>query len=289
MCFFVIIFVMVDLHTHSTCSDGTYTPHQLIDEACSLGLKAIALTDHDTLKGIKIAKEYAKGRIIFVAGVEVSIEWKNGECHLLGLGVKEDADELNNLLTSLEKEREKRACFMAKQLCDAGFDIDYDEIAKNAEGTVGRPHFASYMKEHNMVKTVQEAFDKYFGIGKPFYVEKKNADIKDAIQAIKKADGVPVLAHPMSLYRSWKQIPSIIEEFKELGLKGLEAWHPGTRYGNCKRLEELACKMDLAVSAGSDFHGSRRVDRHLGKTCNDEPIKDVYLENLIKVGLHVEE
>ncbi len=278
---------MIDLHTHSTCSDGTYTPIQLIDLACNLGLKAIALTDHDTLKGIEIAKKASSGRITFIAGVEISIEWKNGECHLLGLGVKDDSEELNALLASLEKERENRARLMAKKLCEAGLNIDYDEIAKNAEGTVGRPHFASYMKEKKIVKTVQEAFDKYFAIGKPFYIEKKNAELSSAIKAIKVAGGIPVLAHPMSLYRSWKHLPAIIEEFKSLGLVGLEAWHPGARYANCKRLEDLAKKLSLAVSAGSDFHGSRRVDRHLGRTCNDAIIEDIYLENLINAGLNI--
>ena len=278
---------MIDLHTHSTASDGTYTPTQLIEKALSLSLKAIALTDHDTLKGIDEARKVASGHLIFVPGVEISIEWKNGECHLLGLGVREDSDELNNLLYTLEIEREKRARLMAKSLNDAGFAIDYDEIASGVDGTVGRPHFASYMKEKNYVKTVQEAFDKYLGMGRPFFIEKKNVDLSDAISGIKAAGGIPVLAHPMSLYRSWSHLPSIIQSFKDMGLVGLEAWHPGTKWSNCKRLEDLANELSLAVSAGSDFHGARRVDRHLGRTCNDIEIEDVFLENLKNAGLKV--
>ena len=278
---------MIDLHTHSTASDGTYSPSELIDKACTLGLKVIALTDHDTLDGIKEAREAAKNRITFIPGVEISIEWYKGECHLLGLGVKENSYRLNSLLCTLQTSREERGALIAKKLQDAGFDIKYEEIAKMANGTVGRPHFASYMAEHKIVKTVQEAFDKYLAMGKPFYVEKKNANLKEAISAIKDAKGIPVLAHPMSLYRSWKYIPSIIREFKGLGLMGLEAWHPGARYGDCKRLESLATEENLVITASSDFHGERRKDRYLGHTCNGMEIEDIYFENLLNRGLKI--
>jgi len=271
---------MIDLHTHSTCSDGTYTPSQLIDKAVELGLKGLALTDHDTLKGLKEARERSHEKLIFINGVEISIEWKKGECHLLGLGVREDSDELNSLLLELKKAREKRAEDIAQKLNDAGFNIDFEALSKMAEGTVGRPHFASYMKEHGMVKTLQEAFDKYLSIGKPFYIDKKNVELKDAIKAVKNAGGLPILAHPMSLYRSWSALPSIIQSFKDIGLVGLEAWHPGTKYSNCLRLEKLAKELSLIITAGSDFHGERRADRHLGKTCDDIIIEDFYLDNL---------
>ncbi|MGP1437756.1 MAG: PHP domain-containing protein [Treponema sp.] len=276
---------MIDLHTHSTASDGTYTPSQLVNKAIELGLKVIALTDHDTLKGIQEAREAAKDRIIFIPGVEISIEWHKGDCHLLGLGVKENSYRLNSLLCTLQNAREERGYLIAKKLKEAGFDIEYEEVAKLATGTVGRPHFASYMYEHKMVKSIQEAFDKYFAIGRPFHIPKKNADLKEAIFAIKEAKGIPVLAHPMSLYRSWKYLPSIIHEFKELSLMGLEAWHPGARYTDCKRLEELAKKEKLIVTASSDFHGERRKDRFLGHTCNNMIIEDIYFENLLNAGL----
>ena len=279
---------MIDLHTHSTSSDGTYSPSELIDKAIGLGLKAIALTDHDTLKGIKEARETAKNRIIFISGVEISIDWTKGDCHLLGLGVREDSEQLNSLLCTLQNEREERGRLIAKKLKDAGFDIEYEEVSKLTTGTVGRPHFASYLYGKRIVKSVQEAFDRYFAIGRPFYVPKKNADIKEAISAIKDAEGIPVLAHPMSLYRSWKYLPSIIHGFKDLGLMGLEAWHPGARYGDCKRLEKLAKEEGLVVTASSDFHGERRKDRYLGHTCNKMVIEDIYLENLLNAGLRIE-
>jgi len=278
---------MIDLHTHSTASDGTYTPTQLVDKALDIGLRALALTDHDTLKGIEEAKIASNDKLTFIAGVEVSIEWKNGECHLLGLGVREDSAELNSLLHKLEIERERRARLIAQRLNEAGLEIDYEELTKGVDGTVGRPHFASYMKEKNIVRTVQEAFDKYLGIGRPFFIEKKNVELQEAISAIKVAGGIPVLAHPMSLYRSWSHLPSIIHSFKEMGLLGLEAWHPGTKLSNCKRLEQLADKLHLAITAGSDFHGERRVDRQLGRTCNDIIIEDVFLDNLKAVGLQI--
>ena len=278
--------VMVDLHTHSTASDGTYSPAELIQKASSLPLKAIALTDHDTLSGIQEAKEEAKRcNIIFIPGVEISIEWTHGECHLLGLGVDEDCDELNNLLSTLRNGRIERGRLIAKKLNEAGFNIDYDEILKDSNGVIGRPHFASYMLKKKIVKSIQEAFDKYFGIARPFYIENKNANLQSALNAIKKAHGISVLAHPMSLYRSWKNLPSIISQFKEMGLLGIEAWHPGTKYNNCKRLEKLGISLSLIITASSDFHGERRKDHHLGRTCNNIAIEDSYFENLINGGL----
>lgn len=274
---------MVDLHTHSTASDGTYSPAQLIKYAAEKELKALALTDHDTTKGIEEARAAAnQTSLIFIAGVEISINWSPGEFHLLGLGIDTNSIKLKNLLEGIQKERHIRNIKVIENMRKAGFRIDYSEIEKNAGGTIGRPHIAAEMQKLKIVKTTQEAFDKYLAKGRPFFIEKKGVNFEDAIFAVKEAKGVPVLAHPMSLYLSWSKLPAAIKKFAELGLRGLEAWHPGTRYNNCKRLENIANELGLIVTAGSDFHGNARKDRFLGKTCAGLPIEDKFYENLLK-------
>lgn len=274
---------MVDLHTHSTVSDGTMSPSELINHANEKGLKAIALTDHDTVAGIKEAKKAAENTpLILISGVEISIDWKQGEFHLLGLGVDENSKVLNGLLENIRHERTVRNLKIIQKMQKAGFSINYSEIERNAGGVIGRPHIAAYMQKEKIVKTVQEAFDKYLAKGREFFIEKKSAPLIDAVNAIKSAKGIPVIAHPMSLYLSWSKLPDAVKGFKSLGIRGIEAWHPGTRYNNCKRLESLAEKLDLIVTAGSDFHGTVRKDRFLGFTCGGIAIDDKFYDNYIK-------
>lgn len=275
---------MVDLHTHSTASDGTFTPTELAFLAKEAGLTAWALTDHDTMSGIEEAKKAADLLgIEFINGVELSIRWSPGEFHLLGLGVSPDSSGLRNLLHKMKKGRINRSRQMAEKLNKAGISIDFDRLmAVTKHSSIGRPHFARYLVQEKQVKTIQEAFDKYFAKGRPFFIEKECIDFDEAIHAIKDAKGVPVLAHPMSLYLSWAKLPTVIQDLKERGLMGLEAWHPSARYAECARLDKLAKKFGLIITAGSDFHGTNRSDRFLGKTVKDMPIvESFYTENLL--------
>ncbi len=275
---------MVDLHTHSTASDGTFTPAELAAAVKKAGISAFALTDHDILSGLDEAAAEAKRQgIIFIRGVEISVKWSPGELHLLGLDLRKDSHELNMLLQDLQDERINRNQRMAEKLKKAGFDISYEKVRDFAGGDkgLGRPHFAAYMAAHKMVKKNQEAFDKYFAKGRPFFEEKENADLAAAISAVKSAGGIPVLAHPMSLYLSWSSLPDVIADFKRQGLVGLEAWNSSTKYNDCKRLEKLAASLDMPITAGSDFHGSIRKDRKLGTTSkNGIKIEDRFYENL---------
>ncbi|UTC74571.1 PHP domain-containing protein [Treponema sp. OMZ 792] len=275
---------MVDLHTHSTASDGTLSPTELAAAVKKAGISAFALTDHDILSGLdEAAAEAAKQGIIFIRGVEISVKWSPGELHLLGLDLRKNSHELNMLLQDLQDERINRNQRMAEKLKKAGFDISYEKVRDFAGGDkgLGRPHFAAYMAAHKMVKKNQEAFDKYFAKGRPFFEEKENAGLAEAISAVKSAGGIPVLAHPMSLYLSWSSLPDVIADFKKQGLVGLEAWNSSTKYNDCKRLEKLASSLDMPVTAGSDFHGSIRKDRKLGETSkNNIKIENRFYENL---------
>ncbi len=277
---------MVDLHTHSTASDGTLSPAQLIQTAKQNGLSAIALTDHDILAGLDEAEREAKKiHLIFIRGIEISVNWQPGEFHLLGLDLRKSSSELNALIRRLQSERKKRNMLIAEKLRAEGFEITYEKVKEFSGGAdgLGRPHFAAYMVAEKMVKNSQTVFDKYLGKHCSCFVEKQNADFEEAVSAINSAGGIPVLAHPMSLYLSWSVLPKIIAEYKARGLIGLEAWNASTRYNDCKRLEALAAELQMPVTAGSDFHGAIRKDRKLGFTSNGIKIENRFYENLRSV------
>ena len=141
--------------------------------------------------------------------------------------------------------------------------------------TLGRPHFAGYLVSHHVVKTRQQAFDQFLAKGRPWYFDRTGADLDDAVAAIKESDGVPVIAHPLSLYVSWGRIEPVLTDIHARGVEGLEAWHPGARVVECRRLEELGRKIGFFITAGSDFHGEKiRADRKVGRTSGGIKIED---------------
>ena len=275
---------MIDLHTHSTASDGTFTPAELAVEAHRAGLSLFALTDHDTVAGVAEALQAGSTLGIRVLpGIEISVEWQPGELHLLGLGIDITNKTLCDLMQYAQEKRHQRNRKIIEKFDKAGIVIDEEKLAQVAGGAViGRPHFAKYLVQEKKAKSIQDAFLKYLAKGRPFYIEKECLPLTEAIEAIKAARGVPVLAHPMSLYLSWGKLPETIAQFKEQGLVGLEAWHSGARYGECIRLQALAEELNLIVTAGSDFHGANRKDVHLGRTANNLPIEDCFFtDNLL--------
>ena len=276
--------VMVDLHTHSTASDGTLSPTELAEAAHKAGLSLFALTDHDTVAGVEEAQRAGTALGIRVLpGIEISIEWQPGELHLLGLGLDPENTALCSLMHYAQEKRIERNRKIIKKFSEAGIFIDEKKLNAIAGGRViGRPHFAQYLVQEKKAKSIQDAFLTYLAKGRPFYIEKECLALPEAIEAIKAARGVPVLAHPMSLYLSWGKLPETIARFKEEGLVGIEAWHSGARYGECLRLEALAEELGLLVTAGSDFHGENRKDVHLGRTTNNIPIEDrFFTDNLL--------
>ena len=276
---------MIDLHTHSTASDGTFSPTELVNFAATKGVEVLALTDHDTTAGLQEASEAAKkAGIVFVPGLEINIDWPTGEFHLLGLGLQSVSEPLSSIIKFQEQERLNRNIQMAQKLNEAGVNITFEEVKQRFNTkNLGRPHFAQLMVEKKLVKTRQLAFDKYFAKGRPCFVNRTGADLKMSINAIKLSGGIPVIAHPLSLYVSWGKMDDTIASIKEAGVVGLEAWHPGARHGEAVRLEELAHRMDMFVTAGSDFHGEKvRADRHIGVTAGNKKIdKRYYYEELL--------
>ncbi|PIE97791.1 MAG: phosphatase [Treponema sp.] len=276
---------MIDLHTHSTCSDGTCTPTEVVQQAKKAGVSVLALTDHDTVSGIEEAQKEAKTQgIKFISGIELSIERDFGEFHLLGYGMDIYNKHLTELIAKSASDRDRRNIKICEMLKKESIQIDYEELKKKYTGMIGRPHFAKFLKEQNKVSSTQEAFDKYFAYNRPFFLKTPGVNFNDAVWAIKQAGGVPVIAHPMSLYLSWAKLPDEIKKLKKDGLIGLEAWNAGTRAGSCRRLEALAKSLGLIATAGSDFHGKNKVGHQLGRKITGEPIDDYfYTENLATV------
>ena len=281
---------MIDLHTHSTASDGSFSPSALIAEAVKYGLSAIALTDHDTTGGIKEAAKAAKeSGIRFIPGIELEIAWnREGEFHLLALGLGKLKDEFTAALEELARRRLERNLEIVDRMNEAGIEVSYDEIrtlnAASRGHSIGRPHFAAFLVERKIVKNRRQAFDLYLGKGKPFYIPKTGLEFELALNIIHGSGGIAVLAHPMSLYVAWGKLPDLIKSLKEKGLDGIEAWHPSAKVSSCKRLEELGRKLGLYITAGSDFHGEARKDRKLGFTAGKRKISDSFLKDIPVLG-----
>ncbi len=269
---------MIDLHAHSTASDGSLSPRDLVDHAHERGISVLALTDHDTVDGnADGAARAAELGIEFVSGIELDIEWKPGECHLLGYGLERPHQSLVDALKRLIAGRNARNAEIAERMRAAGIDIDLARVeAIAAGGTVGRPHFAQFLTETRVVKNRQQAFDRYLAKDRPYYVDRVGISLDEGIAAIRASGGIPVLAHPLSLYVSWGHLDGVIESFRSRGIAGLEAWHPAARIVDCERLEALARAKGLFVTAGSDFHGAARPDRKLGRTAGRRDIDDRY-------------
>jgi len=294
---------MIDLHTHSNISDGELSPELLMKKAADQGLRAIALTDHDTIKGLDAAKAAADALSIkFIPGIEFNINWtgginapgigQGGEFHLLGLGIKSPTPAFLAAVENLVRLREKRNLDIIDKMCELSIipadnktDIDniLNELMIIAGGPsrghlIGRPHFAALLVNHKIVKNIDQAFKRYLGVGRPLYVPKEGLDFEEAVTLIRASGGIPVLAHPISLYVAWGRLPDLIKYLKDMGLMGLEAWHPTTKPGSCRRLEALAESLNLYVTEGSDFHGFLRPDRLLGYSSKGRTIGDSVLE-----------
>jgi len=267
---------MIDLHTHSDASDGDYHPALLIQEAKKFGLSAIALTDHDTLGGLERAQAEAKtAGIKFIPGIEVNILWTGqagisglgpgAEFHLLGLGLSSPSAAFLDSIAELSRRRETRNLEILERMHELSIDANWEEIKSFSGGySIGRPHFANFLVSKKIVKNCEQAFDRYLKPGKPLYVPKAGLNFDQTAALIRESGGIPVLAHPMSLFISWGRLPDLIKTLKERRLMGIEAWHPTAKAKSCRRLEELGKKLGLYVTEGSDFHGPKRPGRNMG-------------------------
>ena len=273
---------MIDLHTHSSMSDGTYTPEALVDLALETGLGALALTDHDSLAGIDRAAARARGtRLALVPGVELEIACDSGEFHLLGLGLDGDRGGLEEALEQVRRDRHERNVRMAARLAAAGIPVTLEELAAvSGGGVVSRAHFARLMVQKGVVKRTDDAFSRYIGKGRPFYEPRRTLALAEAVRLVSRAGGVAVVAHPLSLGLAGAALRQYLAHARDAGVAGIEAWHPKAAVRDCRRLERLAGSLGLAATAGSDFHGLNVPQRRLGHTAGGLAIDDRYLSVL---------
>jgi len=267
---------MIDLHTHSTASDGDLSPSDLVKEAQKSGVTVLALTDHDTLGGLDAAAGEARAAGMgFVPGIEISISWTGygsvsglgpgGEMHLLGLGIHSPSPAFLGAVAELSRRREARNREILDRMHELSIEASWEDVvALSGGGSVGRPHFAALLVNRRIVRTRDQAFARYLGKGKPLYVPKAGLDFDEAAALIRESGGVPVLAHPMSLFVAWGRLPELVRALKDRGLMGLEAWHPVAKPKSCRRLEELGRGLGLCITEGSDFHGAAWPNRKLG-------------------------
>jgi predicted metal-dependent phosphoesterase TrpH len=245
----------VDLHTHTTFSDGALTPEALVARAIDRRLAALAITDHDTVEAIPRARIAAATAIELVPGIEMSTSLEGAELHILGYYVNPEHGALLERLDAFQHERRERALSIIARLRELGVPVDPDVVmALAGPGVIGRPHVAAAMVQAGLVTDLDDAFDRYLGSQAPAFVPRPAFSPAEAISLIHAADGVSVLAHPGS------QMPdSVIERLHAVGLRGIEVWHPQHGNATVRRYRALAARLGMLETGGSDFHGEHRV------------------------------
>ncbi len=243
----------IDLHTHTTYSDGTSTPEQLLAMVRQSNLAAFAVTDHDTLDGYRVVRDLlTDDDPELVPGVELSVTVENGDMHILAYLIETEDKQMCETLKDFQRRRSERGRTMVDRLNSLGFDITYSDVEKQAgNGVVGRPHVARAMYEKNCTGYYEEAFERYIGYDGPAYVPKANFTPGEAIDLIHNAGGLAVLAHP-AIDDKERYLPMLVD----LGLDGLEIYHPYHAQSHIDRYKHLAKKYRLLVTGGSDFHGA---------------------------------
>lgn len=271
----------VDLHIHSTYSDGTETPEQLVRRAVQKGLKAISITDHDTVEGTVVALASGNDtRLEVIPGIEFSCVHKSSHLHVLGYYIDPRNHELISTLHNIQQARIDRNIKIIERLNTLGIDISIDEVyEKSPIGQTGRPHIAQVLMEKKVIPNIDSGFTRFLKVGKPAYVARKVLQVQETIRVIREAGGVAVLAHPGSIDNSLRKIPEILKDLKKAGLQGIEIYYPIHTKKVVKKLKSMAEFYDLVVTGGSDYHGSIRPGTDLAGT-NGFFVPDDILEQL---------
>ena len=257
---------LCDFHTHSTASDGRLTPTELVDEAARCGLDGFAISDHDTLAGVREAADRSSELgLFFIPAVELSVDLHTGgSAHMLGyfpgadLSVLCDpSSEIQKALQYVVDGRNTRNPAIVQKFRELGFDISMQEVlAEAGDAVVGRPHIAAVLLKKGFVSSSEEVFNRYLGSGKPAYVERKRLGDYRAIEIIRQAGGLPVLAHPKYIQvDGFRELGALVSSLVDSGLAGLEAYYPDQDGSMISFLEDASKKHNLLLTGGSDFHG----------------------------------
>ena len=285
----------IDLHVHSSCSDGTLSPSELVECAVNKGLAAFALTDHDTVDGLDEAMECAARPALrhtpsgdgapleVVPGIELSTEYQGADIHIVGLYIDHKDTAFQRQLQKFVDSRVERNRKMCGLLRQAGISITYEELlASYPDCVITRAHYARYLLEKGYVKSRQEAFDRYVGDHAPCFVPREKITPAQAVALILQAGGAPVLAHPILYRMSDARLETLVKSLKESGLMGIEAIYSTYSPADERQIRSLAAKYDLLLSGGSDFHGANKPDIDMGSGLGNLYVPRELLTNIKK-------
>ncbi len=270
----------VDLHVHSTASDGSYSPEALVELAKEQGLSAIAITDHDTVSGFAAAE--AKGKdmgIEVVPGIEISTKY-GGPIHILGYYIDINSEKLKPVLDWVIHDRDERNRKIAEKMAADGLPVSYDRMRERFGEVIGRPHFARILVELGLARNTRDAFDRFVEKGQKYYLPRNFLSIERSVEIIREAGGIPVLAHPFQYKLDDSGLREIIEHCKDYGLMGMECRYSGYSQEQSDYLEALAEEYSLIKTGGSDFHGISKPDIRLGDGKGGLNVPYEFLENL---------
>ncbi|MDP9114554.1 MAG: PHP domain-containing protein [Acidobacteriota bacterium] len=254
---------MIDLHSHTNQSDGTFSPVELLAEARRVGVRILAITDHDTFAGYDLAKAAAReAGVELLCGIEVSTKLHGQTAHLLGYFLGEgDLTPLRGWLAEMQASRRERNLRLVARLRELGIDITLAEARARGCGETGRPHFAQVLVEKGYVKTVQQAFDEFLGEAGKAYVDRREPQFAAGVEKIRSAGGIASLAHPVRLRGD---VAALLPEMRDAGLNAIEAYHSDHTPEDTEKFLALAKQYGMLVTGGSDFHGSVKPGLELG-------------------------
>lgn len=274
---------MIDLHTHTTYSDGTSTPRELVAQAAAIGLSAVAITDHDTVEGVEEALEAGRELgIEVVPGVEINLEHHQVTMDLLGYFLAGcPTAELREQLAELRAYRDERNARILERLAELGYPIDPEELAAIGEhGAIGRPHIAEALRRRGYATSIAEAFERFLRRGAPAWVDRRRLSLSQAVRSLRASGGLPVIAHPGIIRTDEAGLAAIAREAARAGVVGLECYYPAHDRATVARVLGLCERLALVPTGGSDFHGAVKPQNDLGIGACGEPVPDKVLDDL---------
>jgi predicted metal-dependent phosphoesterase TrpH len=251
---------MIDLHTHTRASDGTFSPSELVSAAVTIGLEALAITDHDTFSGYEEAVPCAvQSSLELICGIELSTKYRGRSVHLLGYFLNQGpSEEFRSWIIGLQQSRHVRNAELVEKLQAKGCRITLEEVQERGGTLPGRPHFAAILVEKGHVESIQQAFQEYLDASAVCYVPRKEPSFAEAVERIAAGGGMSSLPHPCRVSRNNEVLRSYVGEMKALGLRSIEVYHSDHSPSDVAFYQGLASQLHLAVSGGSDFHGGNK-------------------------------
>jgi len=273
--------VAVDLHTHSTYSDGTVSPTSVVEQAVEAGLSTIALTDHDGFEGLAEAARAASGEIAFIPGVELSVDWEGRAMHLLAYWVDEGPGALQDALVDIRESRATRNVEIVEALRAMGIPITLEEVLEESgHGVIGRPHIAAVLCRHGAAEDVRDAFDRYLGTGRPAYRPRRRLLAGEAVALARESGGVTSVAHPHTVAESAEGYREVFQAVADLGIDGIECHYVEYPPELRRTLAAWADDLGVVATGGSDYHGAYKPGIEVGVGRGDLIVPDDVVERL---------